>query len=213
MGLDYKAYRGYLDEAEAQLLTIGATKCNRLLDLTQLSAAVFLLIRAISLFRSALSHLESGPLDAYDAVRRAYLETWLLAYEFRLEQSGPKAARWHLGYPMSWSPDIKRIEAYSKSQGIKVPMLGSDYGGLSQLAHPTKAAAENSVAVATAPHGNSVASRSLSEAKASFERKDVPEMMYRLLWLIIEERKSLIRIEVDLTAMPAALKYANEYSP
>jgi hypothetical protein len=91
-------------------------------------------------------------------------------------------------------------------------MLGKDYGGLSEVAHPTKSAAENSVAVITAPHGDFVARRSIIEAKANFERKDVPEMMYRFLWLIIEERPGLIRVEADMTALPTAVIYANEYA-
>jgi hypothetical protein len=84
--VQYPAYFGYLKESEAELLRIGRTKCNYLRDPSQLSAVIFLLMRAASLFRSVLSILQSGQLDACDAVRRAYLETWLLAFEFRLQE-------------------------------------------------------------------------------------------------------------------------------
>jgi hypothetical protein len=165
-----------------------------------------------SLFRSVLSLLENGSLDACDAVRRAYQETWLLAFEFRLEGSQAKAAQWHIGKSDSWSPDIRRLEAYVRSQGISEPMMGKTYGGLCEVAHPTRSAAENSMAVITAPHGDSVAKTSLIEAQTSFESRDVPELMYRFLWLIIEERTGLIKIEADTAALPTAISYANQYA-
>ncbi len=84
------------------------------------------------------------PLDACDAVRRAYLETWLLAFEFRLIDSEAKATQWHNGKAKSWSADIPRLKRYAPLQGA-APMLGQDYGGLSKIAHPTKEAASNSV--------------------------------------------------------------------
>ena len=209
---DYAAYLGYLSESEAELLKIGTTKCHDLHDKSQLAAVIFLLLRATSLFRSVLSLLESGSLDAYDAVRRAYQETWLLAFEFRLEESQTKAAQWHMGKSDSWSPDIRRLEDYARSQGISEPMLGKTYGGLSEVAHPTRSAAENSLAVVVAPHGDSVARTSLIEAQANFESKDVPMLMYRFLWLIIKERTGLIKIEADIATLPTAISYANRYA-
>ena len=210
--VDYPAYFGYLRESEAELLKIGIAKCNGFHDQTQLSAVIFLLLRATSLFRSGLSILANGPLDAYDAVRRAYLETWLLAYEFRLEGSQPKTARWHNRIPKSWSPDFQLIEAYTKAQGITEPMLGKDYGGLSEAAHPTKSAAENSFATITAPRGEPIARASLIAAKTHCECKDVPMTMYRFIWLITQEQSGLIRIEADMTALPTADTFANEYA-
>ena len=37
-------------------------------------------------------------------------------------------------------------------------------------------------------------------------------MMYRLLWLIIEERTGLIPIEAELSALPMSVSYVNEYA-
>lgn len=173
---------------------------------------IFLLIRATSLFRSVLSELAHGSLDAYDAVRRAYLETWLLAFDLRLEASQAKAARWHTGQPQSWSPDIQRLQEYLRLQGITEPMLGHDYGGVSEVVHPTRAAAENSVAVVTAKHGDGAALASVIEARRNFESRDVPMMMYRFIWLVLEERAGLINTGVDPKAMATAVRYVNEYA-
>jgi len=209
----YPAYLSCLKESEADLVKIGRTKCNRLRDQSQLSAVICLLIRATSLFRSALSLVKNGQLDACDAVRRAYLETWLLAFEFRLEGSQEKTARWHNGKDKSWSANVSRLAKFLKSQGIE-SMLGRDYGGLSNMAHPTKNAALTSVVLVTAPLGGctSVERATLVQARTSLESEDIPMMMYRLLWLIIEERTGLIPIEAELSALPMSVSYVNEYA-
>jgi hypothetical protein len=208
---DHEIYLACIKEVEAELLRIGATECNHWRDQSQLSAVIFLLIRATSLLRSVLSMLVNGPLDACDAVRRAYLEAWLLAFEFRLEGSGSRAAQWHKEKHKHGSVDIKRIENYVKSQGIRSPMLGNDYGGLSKVAHPTKYAAENSVAVVAATSGDSVAIASLIEARAKFQTEDLPMTMYRFLWLVIEEREGLIKISANMSVLPVAMAYMKEY--
>jgi hypothetical protein len=212
METDHAAYSGYLDEVEVELLRIGTAKCNCLRDQSQLSAVIFLLIRAGSLLRSVLSILDNGRLDAGDAIRRAYLETWLLAFEFRLEGSQPKTILWHQGRKDAWRLALKKIEAYTRSQGIKEPMLGKDYGGLSGVAHPTRSAAENSVALVVAPHGDSIARASVIDAKTKFEHGDLPMTMYRYLWLVIEERPGMIGTEVDIILLPTAVKYANDFA-
>ena len=177
MGFDYKAYEGYLNEAQAELLRIGAVKCNRLRDETQLSATIYLLIRATSLFYSVLSTPANGRLDLFDVVRRSHLEAWLLAFEFRLEESQSKAARWHAEKNKFGSPNIKVIEHYVRSQGIiDKPLLGQDYGRMCTVIHPTRFASENSVAVVCSAH-DTVARHSLLNAKADYECGDVPRTM------------------------------------
>ena len=210
--LDYEAYIGYLDESQRELVRIGIVKCARLRDQSQLGAVVLLLIRASSLFRSVLMMLaREQPFDALDAVRRAYLETWLLALEFRLEDSQAKATHWHRGKEKSWSANIQRLMKYSQSQGAE-PMLGRDYGGLSKMAHPTKDAASNSLVLVTAPHeGASLERISLCDARANLEA-EMPMMMYRFLWLILEERTGLIPVGIDCNALPTAFAYANRYA-
>jgi len=208
--VNYPAYLGYLGESQMELLRVAVERCARLRDQSQQAAVVFLLIRANSLFHSALRMLAKGMLlDAIDAVRRAYLETWLLAFEFRLEDSSPRSAAWHTEKPNSWSADIKRVALYLKSHGVDL-MLGRDYGGLSEMAHPTKKAATNSAALAAAPFGG-IEKASAIEARNGLEA-DMPMMMYRYLWLVMEEREGLISIAVSWDQMPTAVEYIKEYA-
>ncbi len=205
--VDYTAYSSYLKESEAELVKLGITKCNRMRDQSQLTAVVFLLIRGASLFRSVLSLLKNGQLDACDAVRRAYLETWLLAFEFRLQESKAKTALWHEGKGQSWKANLQRLAPFLTSQGVD-PKLKDDYSGLSEMAHPTKLAASNSAVLVTAPLGGV---SELNKAK-DFLEGDIPMMMYRFLWLIIEERKGLIPLEVNMSVLPSAVRYVSEYA-
>ncbi len=208
---DYRRFAGYLDEADSELLRLIASKCRGVSDNSQLAAVLFLLIRSSSLLRASLSILEWGRLDAYDTVRRAYWESWALAFEFRLDGSQPKATKWHEDKNKFGIPDVKKVEDYLKSQGIASPLLGRDYGGLSEVAHPTKSATENSVVVVVAPRGgDTVASKSLIGARAAFEEEQ-PMVMYRFLWLIIEERKGLIVVGSDLAAFPTASGFMSEF--
>ena len=118
---------------------------------------------------------------------------------------------WHTDKNKFGIPDIKKIETYMKLQGIPAPLLGKDYGGLCEVAHPTKSAAENSAVIVVASRGgDTVASRSLIEAKAAFEQQQ-PETMYRFLSLIIDERKGFIEINSDLKALPTACRFASEF--
>jgi hypothetical protein len=208
--VNYAAYLRYLGESQLELLNVGVVKCARLRDQTQQAAVVLLLIRATSLFHSALAMLAGGMLlDAFDAVRRAYLETWLLAFDLRLEESSERATNWHAERGSSWSADIKRVENYLKSHSVELK-LGRDYGGLSEVAHPTKAATINSAALAEAPFGG-IAKASLIEARNSLEA-EMPMMMYRYLWIVMEQREGLVPIGVDWDKMPTTVEFINEYA-
>jgi hypothetical protein len=208
MSIDYGVVLRCLDEIDGQLLEIGKTKCKSLNDDTQLSAVVTLLFRASSLLRSLLGLLKRGELDSYDVVRRAFYEAWLLAFEFRLLDSRGKAAKWHKGVDPSWSPDISKLQSYSKSQGIDFPSIGRDYGGLSEVAHPTKKSAWHSIRVTTARHEECP---DVTGAKAKLERADVPELLHSLVW-IIDERPEWIAMGVDSKGLTNALAYARLYA-
>ena len=212
MSFDYKLFRGFIDESQAELLKIMAAKCNDPSDHSQLAAVLFLLIRASSLLRASLLILESGHLDAYDAVRRAYWEAHALAFEFRLATSLSKVATWHKHKNANGIPKIARIESYMKADGITDAFLDEVYRGLSAVVHATKFAAENSAVMVVAPTGgDTIARRSLIAARDAFE-KEQPDVMYRFLWLLIEERKGLIEINCDMTALPNACSFAFDYA-
>src|SRR5262249_60744372 len=96
----------------------------------------------ISLAYSLPILIDAYCLDAFDAVRRASLETFYLACEFRLKESTPKLGKWLEGIPDTWSPDFKLIERVVLNPGPAI--FGKEYGDFSELAHPTFTATQNS---------------------------------------------------------------------
>jgi len=208
MSLQYGLVLKCLDEIEGQLLAVGKARCNSLHDKTQLSAVVTLLFRAGSLLRSLMGLLERGELDSYDIVKRAFYEAWLLAFEFRLVDSQAKTARWHEEESGLWKLDVSKLESYARLQGIDTPRIGRDYGGLSEVAHPTKKAAWHSIRVTTARHEECP---DVTGAKANLERADVPALIHSLVW-IMDERPGWIAMGVDSRGLTNALAYAELYA-
>lgn len=115
-----------LDEVEQELLRVGEERCDFLQAQNQLSAVILLLLRAASLFRSMAKLLRSEELDAFDAVRRFFLESWHLAFQFRMENSKGEVGRWLARMPKSWSADIDQLEKYARRRGQNAPNLGHD---------------------------------------------------------------------------------------
>lgn len=198
------------EELERELLRIGRERCDHLRQESQLSAVVFLLLRVISLFRSMVELLRNDSLDAFDAVRRAFLEGWLLAFQFRRRESADDAARWLARRPDSWNPRIGQLEEYARTRGHGAPNLGRDYGDLSELAHPTRSAAENSVALVTARLGVNIEAHHVEEAKLALER-GLPGTLYRLAWLVLDEHEDLIPLYTDENNLRVTSQFANEY--
>ncbi len=50
----------------------------------------------------------------------------------------------------------------------------------------------------------------MKQAKASLEA-EMPMMMYRFLWLVIDERAGLISLDADLGSLPRAVSFVNAY--
>jgi hypothetical protein len=95
--MDYELILRCLNETEQELLRIDAERCEHLRQNNQLTAVLLLLSRCVSLFRSMVEEFRSERLDAFDAVRRAFLETWLLAMQLRMATAAGEAARWLAG--------------------------------------------------------------------------------------------------------------------
>lgn len=141
-------------------------------------------------------------------MRRAFYEAWLLALEFRLVESEVKAAKWHVEESGAWALDISKLEAFARSQSIDIPNIGRDYGGLSEVAHPTKKAAWHSIRVATTRHEECT---DVTEAKAKLERADVPALLHSLVW-IMDERPGWITMGADPKESTNAVEYARLYA-
>jgi hypothetical protein len=206
---DYDKFQRCLFELESELSLIGIRKCHDLQADTQLSAAIYALLRATSLFRATLSLLEAGFMDASDVMRRAYWEAWMLGYEFRIDTAGSHAARWHLEKHKHGEPDINRVKTFERSRGITTSTYGADYGGLSGVAHPSKSAAENSVVTVSAIHGDK--SGRIEHARETITQGDAPAMMYLLIWTVFAEWPGMISFGIKREDIPQSAAFYAEY--
>jgi len=141
----YENFLAYLFELESALAYVGIRDCEDMQATTQVCASIFCLLRATSLCRATLKLVNAGFMDASDVTKRAYWEAWMLGYEFRIESAAEHARLWHKEKHKHGNPNVRTIKVYEQSYGIVAPSHGSTYGGLSEVSHPTKSAAENSV--------------------------------------------------------------------
>ena len=211
MPLPYNRIAECLDEAERELLRVGREHCAFLRQPTQLSAVILLLLRSASLFRSMIELSRSEMLDAFDSVRRAFLESWSLAFQFRMEDPKGEVGRWLAQRPDSWNADIRRLDDYARGRGHHAPNLGRDYGELSELAHPTLSAAHNSAALILRRMGiPNEDERQLLDSMAKLEA-GMPAMLYRILWLVLDEGAGLIPLYVNASNLPTAVQFVQEF--
>lgn len=213
MPLNYEQIDRCLIEAERELLRVGEQRCERLTQNSQLLAVILLLLRCASLLRSMTQLYRSEDLDAFDAVRRALLETWNLAFQFRMQNQVRQVGMWLARRPDSWSAALRDLEEYARNRGHQAPGLGQLYGNLSNLAHPTRDAAENSVALTlkrlAIPNADD---HTLAEALANFEGKS-SALLYRLLWLVLDQDAALVPLHINEQNMPEAVAFVAELSP
>jgi hypothetical protein len=200
-----------LHEVESELFRIADTdECQRFHKDTQLTAMVLLLMRMSSLIRSLLLLLESGTFDGFDPVLRAFEETFYLAHELRLRASVDKAAGWLRGDKDTWSGKIGVLVEFAKKRGHPGPNTGRDYGLLSELAHPTRTAANNSVTLCGVRRGIDGASAELAEAEKNNPER-IRYALYRLIWLLSDGDETFVKIPVDLKRMPEAENFVQNY--
>ena len=199
-----------LEELETELLRVGAEQCDHLRQENQLSAVVLLLLRAASLFRSMVELYRPENLDGFDAVRRAFLETWFLAFQLRFRQDEGDTGRWLARAPQSWGSDIARLERYARQRGHAAPNLGRAYGGLSGLAHPTRDAAENSTALIAQRRGINIEAALVNQAFADLGA-ELEQLLYKLIWLVMDEDAGFIALPVIERNMPNASRFAEEH--
>lgn len=208
---NYEQMDRCINEVERAILRVGEERCEHLRQGNQLSAVLLLLLRCTSLFRSMARLYRSEDLDAFDAVRRALVEWWDLALQFRMRSSGGEVSRWLARRPGTWSADLASLEQYARNRGYQAPDLGRQYGLLSELAHPTRDAAENSAALTLKRLGiPNVEDRGLAQAIALFEG-ELSAQLYRITWLLLHEDGELIPLHVDENSMPTAVAFAEGY--
>jgi hypothetical protein len=208
---DPEQVRGCLREIEAELFRIAEDDaCQRFHKDTQLTAIVLLLVRMSSLMWSLLLLLDSGDFDGFDPVLRAFEETWYLALELRLTASAGKASAWLRRDKDVWSGKIGVLIEFAKRRGHPGPNIGRDYGLLSELAHPTRTAAENSVTLSGIRRGIDGAKKEIEEAQRNNPER-IRYALYRLSWLLSDQDEQFINIPVDLKRIPDCEKFLKGY--
>jgi hypothetical protein len=95
--------------------------------------------------------------------------------------------------------------------GTTTSTYGADYGGLSEVAHPTKSAAENSLVTVTALHGDPASQSHLDQAKNSIAHDDAPAMMYYLVWTVLADWSGMIGLGIKPEAIPKAFGFFRDY--
>jgi hypothetical protein len=88
--------------------------------------------------------------------------------------------------------------------------LGNDYGELSNLAHPTRDAAENSAALLLWRLGLYADGETVEQTIAALERQ-LPSMLYRLIWLVLDEDVMLVSLHIDERNLPTAVRFTEEH--
>jgi hypothetical protein len=210
-GFNPEEIRKCLDEIESELFKAADNEeCQRFYKDTQLTAALLLLLRMSSLIRPLLLLRESGDLDAFDGVLRAFEETWYLGHEFRLAARKDRAMAWMAGEDNSWKAKIGALIEFARSRGHNAPTMGADYNRLSELAHPTRTAADNSVTLSMVRQGIEGAREQLADQE-KMKGERMTYALYRLAWLTSDQDERFITIPVDISKMQVCEKFIKEY--
>jgi hypothetical protein len=97
---------------------------------------------------------------------------------------------------------------FAKERGLPDPTMGRDYGRLSLVAHPTKSAAENSVALCGTRLRIAGADAELVEERKNEEAR-FPDALYRVFWLMVDQDKKFIPLRVKATDVPLCWKFCD----
>jgi hypothetical protein len=212
MALDCKQILRCLDEVQGELFRVAEHgECQRFHKSSQLSAVLLLLLRASSLHRSMLHLVQIPDLeDGFHLVARGFEETWNLAHDFRLSLHGSRAIKWFVGKDKSWSARLGTLIEFAIGRGHREPTLGRDYGLLTELAHPTRSAAENSVTLCGVRMKIPGAEDQILTEQENCENR-ITATLYRLLWLILDQDAKFIPIPVDEANMPVSSEFVRTY--
>jgi hypothetical protein len=88
--------------------------------------------------------------------------------------------------------------------------LGHDYGVLSELAHPTRTAAENSTTLCGLRAGIEGAEAALGPALENDEKR-ISYALYRLVWLILDQDAQFIDIPANPRNMHESSHFVVSY--
>jgi hypothetical protein len=207
VALDRTQFAACLNEVDRCLFNAASHEdCNGFHKNTQLTAVLTLLVRCSSLLRSLLQLFESGATDSFQVVLRAFEESWYVAFYFRFQDQHVTAAKWQAEIGGKWSPPISELVEFAKARGVPEPTMGRDYGRLSEVAHPTKSAAFNSVTLCGARLQIPAAIAELAEERKNEEDR-FPDALYRLVWLMLDGDRQFIALHISEKDLPLCAKY------
>jgi len=209
LALDYKQVGACLDEIDRELFRVaGHDDCKGFHVDSQLTAVLLLLVRSSSLLRSLLILFQAGETDGFQVVLRAFEEAWNLAHDFRLAEHAGRASRWLAEENDSWAARLSKLITFARGRGLPSPSIGRDYGRLSEVAHPTKSAAMNSATLCGSRLGIEGADAELVEERQNEEAR-FPDALYRLLWLMVDQDKKFIPLQVNSKNVPLSWKFCD----
>lgn len=201
MDFDQESAASCLAELELMYLHVGATHCHQLQDKSQLASFLLLGLRSQSLLRGMLAVLAEATLDAYDPVRRAFFEAWLLQFDFRFKNSKADTVKWFMGEKHSWKAHRRRVEHFFRGRSQPSPNFGLDYGSLSLISHPTFLAASNSCAIVGMKHKVNLDQPSAENVIAAYGAEFMGFIVQEL-WVSVEPDELFIDTHVRLGELP-----------
>jgi hypothetical protein len=166
-------------------------------------------IRSICLLRGMLRLCDPQFLDSYDSVRRSFIESWQLQFEFKLRDSTAKAQKWLERQP-EWQADRKKLETVIEKLHGEEAGFTREWADLSEMAHPTHDATVNSVAIASTlfemnprPH----------RLEGEFQKlaKDYVGMVNRVIWLTLHKCDDFIDTPLKGGQFPNCLELHKKF--
>jgi hypothetical protein len=207
--LDQKRFIECLDELDRALFKLAEhDDCQRFHKDSQLTAVILLSLRCSSLLRSLVILFESGAADSFQVTLRGFEEAWYLGFYLRFADHSSDASKWLAEKGGTWSVPLGKLIDFAKERGIPEPTIGRDYGRLSEVSHPTKSAAMNSVTLCGVRLGIVGASTELKEERQSEEAR-FPDALCRLLWLLLDEDPKFISIHLKPDGVPLSWKFCD----
>jgi len=171
---------------------------------SQVTACFFLAIRSASLLCGMAKLLTPQTRDSLEVLSRGFLEARDLLMTFRFDEKGTrdKIGHWFAGQlGSSWKAEHKKCDEFLEKLGHHGAEFAKKWSQSTTLAHPTRFAAQNSVATATLWAANP---RRIDDFHTMLEPKvaDYLTCIATLIVIATFDFPGLISLGCDLNRMP-----------
>jgi hypothetical protein len=194
---------GILKELARELVRRGDEEYRKNPE-SQVSACLFLAIRSVSLLCGMGGLLKPQTRDSVKILVRGYLETRDLLMTYRFDDQGirNKIGYWFAGkVDNSWKAEHKRCEEFLAKLGHGGAEFAVKWSQTTTLAHPTRYAAQNSVACATLWAATPPRVDDYVETMET-EIADYLTSIASLIVIATYDLPGLISLDCDLATMP-----------